>query len=266
MDVTRAGDPLTVATWNLHEGLPAAGGSQAGPEPATDEVVRLLTDRRVDIAAFQEVGFDAGGGSELLEEVRRRTELRHVTARPLHASSFFPERLSGVAVASRYPLRDPEAAMLPNPRLRTEIDGEEIHSHDKGLVGTTVSLWGLDLRVVSLHAFPFHLFRRAPDETEFKEVWDALADELRRRGEHDRLLVCGDFNTDDRSLMLRADSLPLSSSLEGRPTYRDRSYDDILHGAAVTLTGVDVVENFSDHRVCIASFRPAAGVGHRPSA
>ncbi|MCZ0987285.1 endonuclease/exonuclease/phosphatase family protein [Streptomyces diastatochromogenes] len=255
-----SGRCLTVASWNLHEGLPSAGGAGPCSPAAMDEVVGLLTDRGVGIAAFQEVGFDDRGRSELLESVRRRTPLRYVASYPLHDSSFFPGRLSGVAVASRFEVRTPRQYMLPNPRLRTRLDGKEIQSHDKGLVSVAVPLWGTTVNVTSLHAVPFYLFGRDPDEAEFKEIWDALAGELGRRATGRLSLVCGDFNTDNRGLVLSSDSLSLNSSFEGRPTYRNKSIDDILHGPGFTFDGAELIDNFSDHRACVATFRVAADV------
>ncbi|MEU9287712.1 endonuclease/exonuclease/phosphatase family protein [Streptomyces sp. NPDC048275] len=259
-------DRLRVASWNLHEGIPVSGGIlvPGGADHRSREVAAeiggLLADRRVDVAAFQEVGFDAEGTSEVLEHIRNTTRLRHIVTYPLHESSFFPDRLSGVAVASRFPLRDPRRHMLPNPELRTRFDGKEIRSHDKGLVSATLSpdgvdgVDGVDVEVTSLHSFPFYLFGREPGETEFKEIWDELSDELRRHLHHHPLVVCGDFNTPERGLLLSEDRLPLASSIAGRVTYKDRSVDDILYGPGIGLAGTEIVENFSDHRLCLADF------------
>lgn len=258
--VETEGDRLRVASWNLHEGVPACADAGRGEADhhsweVAAEVGGLLVDRRVDIAAFQEVGFDLGGTSEILEHVRSTTELRHIVAYPLHESSFFPDRLSGVAVASRFPLCGERRYLLPNPELRTHLNGKEIRSHDKGLVSVTFSPWDVDVEVTSLHSFPFYLFGREPGETEFKEIWDELSDELRRHLNSGPLLVCGDFNTPERGLLLSEDRLPLTSSIDGRTTYKDRSADDILFGPGIALTDTEIVENFSDHRVCLAEFR-----------
>lgn len=253
---------LTVATWNLHEAVPISDDADVvGPSVprAVEETIALLTDRRVDIAAFQEVGFDSGGTSELMEAVRRHTPLRYVAAHPLHESSFFPGRLSGVAVASRFPIREHVRHMLPNPELRTEMGGKEIRTHDKGLVAAAVDLGdGVELSVVSLHSFPFYLFHRDPHEAEFKAVWDALADRLGRQRQSDLALVCGDFNTEDRGLVLDAGALSLASSLDGQSSYGGKSVDDVLYGPGLVRRGVDVVVNYSDHSVCIVDF----GVGN----
>lgn len=246
---------VVVASWNLHEGVPAS--SDAGPCSlrTLDEVACLLTDRRVDIAAFQEVGFDGTGTSELLEHVRNVTALRHVTAFPLHASSFFPGRLGGVALASRFPWHDHSRFVLPNPDLTTHLEEKEIRSHDKGLVSATCSPWGIELGVTSLHSFPFHLFRREAQEADFKEIWDSLTDELRRQLDRHPVLVCGDFNTGDRRLVLDGEDMPLTSAIEGRATYKEESVDDILYSPSIELLRTEILANFSDHSMCLSEFR-----------
>ncbi|MEV6756807.1 endonuclease/exonuclease/phosphatase family protein [Streptomyces sp. NPDC051214] len=251
---------LTVVSWNLHEGVDGSSGAfanEAGPaDPrATAEVLAMITERGVDVAAFQEVGFDRHGHAELLEEVQRRTPLRHLAAHPLHASSFTPGRRSGVAVASRFPLRNTGRYLLPNPGLRVVLDGQEIHSHDKGHVRVTVDLGEAQVDVVSLHSFPFYLFRRDAAEPEFKDIWRALADELDRPGGPGRLLVCGDFNANASGLLLDTLGVPLASTFDGRPTQRNRSVDDVLHSPDLVLTESVTVDNFSDHRACVAVFQ-----------
>ncbi|MGW5733050.1 MULTISPECIES: endonuclease/exonuclease/phosphatase family protein [Streptomyces] len=251
---------LTVLSWNLHEGIDASSGAfahGAGPANprATEEVVAMIAERNVDVAAFQEVGFDRHGHAELLAELRRRTPLRHVAAHPLHASSFTPGRRSGVAVASRFPLRKTGRYVLPNPGLRVVLDGQEIHSHDKGHVRVTVGLGESEVDVTSLHSFPFYLFRRDAAEPEFKEIWRALADQLERPGGPRRLLVCGDFNANASELLLDTLDVPLVSTFDGRPTHRGRSVDDVLHSPDLVLTESVTVDNYSDHLACVAVFQ-----------
>ncbi|MGW6055492.1 endonuclease/exonuclease/phosphatase family protein [Streptomyces sp. NPDC055189] len=251
---------LTVVSWNLHEGVDGSSGAfanGAGPaDPrATEEVLALIAERDVDVAAFQEVAFDRDGHAELLAELRRRTPLRHVAAHPLHASSFTPGRRSGVAVASRFPLRNTGRYVLPNPGLHVVLDGQEIHSHDKGHVRVTVDLGEAEVEVVSLHSFPFYLFRRDAAEPEFKEIWRALADELVRPGGPRRLLVCGDFNANASGLLLDTLDVPLASAFDGQPTQRDRSVDDVLHSPDLVLTESVTVDNYSDHLACVAVFQ-----------
>ncbi|MER5761946.1 endonuclease/exonuclease/phosphatase family protein [Streptomyces sp. NPDC002082] len=246
---------LVVASWNLHEGVSARAGAGPADAEVLAEVTELLTDRRVDVVAFQEVGFDAEGSSELLSRVRETTALRHVVAFPLHASSFFPGRLGGVALAGRFPWRDARRVLLPNPGLSAVVGGNEIHSHDKGLVHATCRWGGRDLGVTSLHSFPFYLFGRDPGEAEFKGIWDALAADVRRSARSGPALVCGDFNTGDRALVLDRGSLPLSSATAGRVTYPRGAVDDVLHTADAGLPlRAEAITNFSDHKVLLCAF------------
>ncbi len=97
----------------------------------------------------------------------------HVASFPLSASSFREGELAGLALLSRYPLREPQPVKFSNLGLRHERDGTVVTSYDKGLLSAVVDRNGASVRLVSLHVPPFHRFGRAPGE--FESVWTELA-------------------------------------------------------------------------------------------
>ncbi|MFD9036584.1 endonuclease/exonuclease/phosphatase family protein [Streptomyces sp. NPDC059567] len=247
---------LRVATWNVHEAVPEGGTDDIfqGGESAyySRSVTDMLLEGAIDVIGMQEVGFSGEGRSELLDLILETTPLRHVAAFPLHASSFFPGRLSGVAIASRFPLRDVHRHRLPNPGLSTRFGDDVIHSHDKGLVSAVCeSDAGVRLDIATVHSFPFHLFGREATETEFTPVWKSLAARLGELSAQS-LLVCGDFNAEHAAELLAARGLPLGSAMTGTTTYRGSAVDDVLHGSGFRLVSSSTVPNLSDHCLCLA--------------
>lgn len=244
---------LRVASWNLHEGLPA---DEDGTSPSPDtshEVAALLRDNGVDLVGFQELDLDTNGESVTLRRVVEQTALRHTVVQRLSESSFFSGRFAGVALASRYPLTDVTRHLLPNPQLSVGSGGKVLRSHDKGLLAATVQAPGASFNAVSVHTLPFHFFRREADDHAFSGMWSALATSLQSLTGLP-LVVCGDFNTEKRDLILAAESLHLDASMTGHKTYRDLGLDDILHSPHFTLACVEALANFSDHRLCVAEF------------
>ncbi|GAA2795089.1 hypothetical protein GCM10010441_20440 [Kitasatospora paracochleata] len=244
---------LSVASWNLHEGLDA----EADPHPGAADsnsmhsVAHLVREHGIDVIGLQEVGFDADGTSELLDFLQAATPLRHIARHPLHESSFFPGRLSGVAIASRFPLYALKRHSLPNPRLSVQLGDAEIRSHDKGFMSAQFDIGEIRIGVTVVHALPFHLFRREAADAEFKPIWEYLSTRI---GEEDakHAIICGDFNTPDRGLLLRDGFLKLSSAMGKQPTYKDVALDDILYGFGLRVGSATTVDNFSDHKLCIA--------------
>lgn len=249
---TNARAELTVASWNLHEGVPAAS-SRIGQVETVDQVTELINAHKIDIAAFQEIGFSDNGDCESLNAVRKATSLTHTAAWPMHGSSFCRDRLSGIAIASRYPLHEVGRHTLPNPNLRTRIDGTEIMSHDKGMISAKTQWADLELHIVTLHSFPFYLFGREAQEHEFEPVWKAMNSYLTDMGDGP-LIVCGDFNTPNRGLLLDKSGQRLQSALLGKTTYRGISSDDVLYSSDFTVQEIRIIENFSDHEMCAVDF------------
>lgn len=242
---------LRVATWNIHEGLPVGG--QHFDMAVQDELVSLISREQIDILCLQEVDFDRRGRSRILDVIRRRSGLRFAVKSILSESSFFPAKCAGVAIASRFPLGKSLERRLKNPGLVGQLDGNDIESHDKGMVSAVVSVAdGIVFTATSLHAFPFHLFGHRASDRAFTPIWTDLASELSSLAAYP-LIVCGDFNTGERDLVLRMASVSLSRAIGNVPTYKDRPYDDILVSADFCARSSWTVENFSDHRLCLAN-------------
>ena len=243
--------PLRVASWNVREGVPATDGQQVAL--AVDEIVSLLSEHRVDIVGLQEVDFDADSTSTILTAIRSRTKLSHTAHHVLSDSSFKPAKFAGVAIASRYSLTDAVERKFLNPGIASGTGSDSMNMHDKGLVSAHLSVHGHELRVSSLHAFPFHVFGRTAAEREFSFVWAditrALADKVTPSQ-----IVCGDFNTTRRDLVLENRNIALRRANVENATYMGEPLDDILFSDNFTLNSISVIPNFSDHHLCLTTF------------
>jgi len=254
---------LRVGTWNLHEGVPAAevgswGCLQDRPDAATNAktlgpttlaIVDRINKLKMDVVGFQEVRFDQGVAADL-HAVQTQTPLSYVAHFSLSPSSFFSGARAGVAIASRYPLSDVKQIKLPNPNLRRSASGQQISSHDKGLLTVQADVHGRAVTLASLHMLPFHIFDRSADDAAFSTIWRQLVIELTALSQLP-LIVCGDFNTPKRDFVSDPQSLQLHSAVDGRPTYNNAAIDDILYSSEFSASAVDTLPNFSDHAFCI---------------
>lgn len=254
---------LRVGTWNLHEGVPAAEVGSWGrihdrPETAanaatlertTVTIVQRINELDMDIVGFQEVRFDQGIAADL-DAVARETSLSHVETFALSPSSFFSGACAGVAIASRYPLKDVKRTMLPNPNLHRSASGQQISSHDKGLLTVQADVGGRPVTLASLHMLPFHIFERSADDVAFTTIWQQLVRELTALSQLP-LIVCGDFNTPKRDFVLSPKNLKLRSAIGNRPTYNNAAIDDILYSSQFSAGDVKTHPNFSDHAFCV---------------
>ncbi|MFC6080340.1 endonuclease/exonuclease/phosphatase family protein [Sphaerisporangium aureirubrum] len=227
---------VRVGTWNVNE----ATAVRSGVDPFL-EILHLVREQRLDLLAMQEVPFpDCSDVSPLFQRLLGETQLSYMAGHNLSPSYVRPGGRSGVAIASRFPFDEVTRAVFPNPQLVSE----GIYSFDKGTVTIRISLGGRKITLGSVHLFPFHRFHRRAEEPEFSAIWDHLAKEVEQYDD-EVVVFAGDFNTEQRDLVLRRLEGPLQSALPGGRV------DDVLFGGARLVT-VTTVPTFSDHPLCIA--------------
>lgn len=247
---------LRVGSWNAREGLPEHCTTVAAQPDALAPLVALLAEYDVDVLALQEIDFDPVGRSAVLDALRD-SPLGHVYAEPLSPSTYLPDHRAGLGIASRVPIVGHGLDLLPNPGLQIEANGQRMHSFEKGMIAGTVEFDGLRVTVASVHALPFRRFGRTPDEAEFAPIWQALADEL-GKFDGDPLVVCGDFNTPRRDLLLDVSDRVLARAIGDRPTHRGQSTDDILYSTELIPAAEPLVlPTCSDHELCLVYLAPS---------
>lgn len=240
---------IRVGAWNVHEGMTQGGQS-------FEECVDRVLAERLDLLALQEVPFSGGERpSPLLVSLAERTQLRHHAANVLSPAWLARGQLSGVAVASRFPIEASTTGTLPNPGLKSP----DMISFDKGTVTARIEARGRVMAMTSLHLPPFHRFGRRAEDRSFGYIWDDLAKQLEPEGD-ELLIIAGDFNTPHRQLLLRRMNAGLRSSVTV-PTHKGRTIDDIVHSTSAEQVSSRVVQTFSDHCLCVVELRLDAGHG-----
>lgn len=240
---------LRIGTWNLREAVPVNQDSGLA-DKAQREIIELLIRYKLDIVGLQEVDFHASR-SQTLGTVSKRTPLKHSAHSILSESAFHPGSQAGIAIVSRFPMKDVTRQRFKNPQLDGDLEGSQIRTFDKGYISATVVLAHKVISAVSLHVFPFHLFGRDADDPAFANIWSDLSGGLAELTSAP-LVVCGDFNTEKRDLISQTSEVPLSRAITHQPTYRNQSVDDMLFTSQFKLNSVGAIDNFSDHRLCYA--------------
>ena len=110
------------------------------------------------------------------------------------------------------------------------MNGNPIHSYDKGLISATIAIGEFAFTAVSLHVFPFHLFGDDASDSDFRMFWSDLSARLAYLAARP-LVALGDFNTPDRNLVLVPAGLTLKRAVIDKPTYNSESLDDLINVA-----------------------------------
>jgi endonuclease/exonuclease/phosphatase family metal-dependent hydrolase len=242
---------IRVGTWNIREAVPILGKRDAG----LPKLVDTLAGAELDVVALQEVTFASDGSSRQLDAITSGTELKHRVTYSLSPSAFHPGLCSGLAVLSRTQHGPVWRIALPNPGLLHRGPDGLMTSWSKGLVATCIMRDRMATWIACVHGYPFHRFGRDSREAEFAPIWRALGAAINGLPAGP-LVVSGDFNSGDRSLLIhqidRRVRPVVDGALADNPALR--SGDDVLYGAGLALRRATVTKTFSDHPLLSTEF------------
>jgi endonuclease/exonuclease/phosphatase family metal-dependent hydrolase len=238
---------LRVASWNVRECVAYATG-----QPSFDPV-ELISRIAPDILALQEVPFITDGSSVLLSDLRDRTELTNLSAFPLGPSSFHSDRHSGVATVSKYPFVSENRVWIKNPGLSIHEGVTSQPAHDKGILASKLSHESMEINVCNFHMFPFNRIGRPASDQIFASMWNSVQ-QLSEAFADSPSILLGDFNTPDRMLTERY--FPsVSRAIGDVPTHEGFAADDILFSPHFKFVRRLLLENDSDHLLCVGEFQ-----------
>ena len=242
---------MRVATWNVREGVPEGYEKRPPHSTVLDDMAAKVRELELDLLVLQEVDFSSNGDSHVINAIKSDTHLQNSREYSYSPSSFYAGMRAGMALVTRFPIVRHSSFLLPNPDLKVSYEGRQVGTFDKGVLSCVVDMNGIRTSVVAVHMFPFHMFERSASDPAFASGWEHIRRLIARLGEP--LIVAGDFNTSKRDLVVRGSEQRLQSAVDAQITHRGFSADDILYSAGrFRIDRVDVLDNFSDHQLCVA--------------
>lgn len=165
----------------------------------------------------------------------------------------------GQAILSKFPIVDHSFSFFENPKLELVTpQGEKWVSHDKGVSRVLVQIDdSVVLEISTLHLVPFRRFGV-----------DALSDDFKRLREniqslvlptHDRYLLQGDFNFDNKSLVGLLGNFFEGNDIkeveQNKPTTpKNRAYDHVVYKGIKHIASETVDTVLTDHYPIISLF------------
>lgn len=250
-------DAISLATWNIHEARDLKGKAF---DPWAE-----IKDYDKDVLCLQEFPIQGELGVKIVcRQIRRSSGYPFVAILPLSKAEYYSADPSyrshrsrqAVAILSRFPMSDIRYCLLPG--FEYLPDHAELEPHDKGAVSASIRTRVGMLRIVSLHAFPFHRFgidsrdMLARANKAFHAIDQFIADEADLLEVDQKLIVAGDFNAEQRwKLLKQPRRLMLRSGFDSdRPTrYDGRNHDDIIADQRLTICQQTILHTKSDHHL-----------------
>ena len=160
----------------------------------------------------------------------------------------------GLAIFSRFPLRETMRLDLPSPAIEFEFFGRKLTPTDRLLIGATTTIGGRDLQLLNTHLLAFFMLGSSSTLNPFQR--NLVAERL--AASRGPTILGGDFNVSQHeSLVAQFAAAGFATVQDKVPTWRRRPYvlDHVFHNAPMRCVNHEVVPTVaSDHHVVVADF------------
>ena len=250
---------MKIATWNVNEcvGITCNLDNQKTVDKVNfnnvDEIIEKLKENDFDVVCFQEYPILIDGEPKLTERILNETNLKYYEAYDTYDSYLFKGGRVGVAIFSKYEIKDSFKTLFGNPNMvKTSSSGAVYYSFDKPIIKVIISVDGEEYTIISGHAMAFAPFGKT--EFDYPESYKPLED-LMMSCNGQNLIVLGDFNSEKLFEIMPSIHTKYNDVVDGATTkeyYEKRGevqMDYILINNSLSFTDKFKVDNFSDHYI-----------------
>ena len=253
---------LKIATWNISCGIPFKWNMEDGVDNKNDyknytlidEVIEKINSENIDIIGIQESVSFENGEKSYAEIIAENTNLKYYTTFKVSKCHLIENASIEEVVLSRFPIKTSKNIMFENANLsKTSKDGRIYKLFDFGFIISNIKINdNLTLSFVTGHAPSFQVFDRIPEDYVgiYKKLEDNVEDIIK---ENKNVFVVGDYNSEKLLEMLPVLNDNFKNYVQGA-TFEGTSVDYILAKKNIKCLDTYMLQNQSDHTLCIASF------------
>ena len=220
------------------------------------EIIELIKEVNPDIISLQET--HKNKSQDQVQTIAKAVGLKYYISDTYADSHVEPGQKLGQGIISRFEISNHDFQLFYNPHFQVVWeDGSIAVSHDKGVTSCEIDIDDTKIALKTLHMIPFRRFGVDPLSKEAEMVLNDVQTKL--KGNNDRLLIQGDFNFDQESLMAILPSLftkEVKEIPQKEPTTpKGRKYDHIIY-KGLTLTESNTVKDvLTDHYPVVSEFQ-----------
>lgn len=247
-----ANHQFRIASWNIGAGLTHKEYASVSSE----YIAGILNEIQPDAVCLQEALFPYNTDYTQAKYLAGLLAKSYVAEWALDKTHLNPQAAAGLAILSRWPIKNIHRCTLPNPNLSsTAKDGATLLSHEKGILSAHIEWKTHNINLLCGHFLPIHIFGLSPQDPKLDQVKRAFANFLTEQPEMP--MIAGiDFGATYSSELLPADyNLSFSSLIEGATRPDGRQTDHILASEHWRVTCVNVVPTEADHHLCVADIQ-----------
>lgn len=235
---------MKIATWNIGEDERNDGGVLN--LNSYSYIKDMISNKDIDIICLQEAITSSSNLPSIGDYLKENTELKYYTQYELSASLINENSQIGLIISSKYPISNIQTFLFDNPNI-TFYNKEKNHKFipmNKGIIMADIK----GMRIFTAHSNPFYAFRIAKDKR--GQYTKSAEDFIIANSQNKSWLLLGDLNEDDlKCIFPRLTNL--AHDLIKEPTYKDKIYDHILVNKRIKGEGLEIVDTYFDHKLCI---------------
>lgn len=219
-----------------------------------DHIIELLQKENPDIITLQEIH---EGGVSQTKMIAETLGLKCYVADSYDNSHLKEGCKISLAIISRFPITSHNFQFFLNPKLKVNLEGKIVPSHDKGVTSVKITLEkNIGLIIKTLHLVPFKKTGVDPLSDSLKKVREDIEKKLMDKNAC--VLTQGDFNFDQKSLKKFLPKIldkRTKEILQDKPTTpKGRRYDHIIYRGLRMLDSKVISSVLTDHFPIITKF------------
>lgn len=212
-----------------------------------NQIIDTLNSENVDVVCFQEI--ITTESVAYIQKIAESTELKYFDFFELSPCNLVKNTDCGVAIMSKYPIKNSVKGLFPNPRIaKTTSSGKTYYTFDKGYICSTIDANGAEIKIFTHHGFPFRRFNSTPEANlpVFEHFNEVLITE-------NPDVVTGDFNAENFMELIHILPKAYQRTIGTITTVDGKSFDDILIRTGKEFSS-NLIKLLSDHFIVMTEF------------
>lgn len=211
-----------------------------------NQIINKINEEDIDVICFQEI--ITTESVAYIQKIAESTALKHFEFYELSPCNLVENTECGVAIMSRFPIKNSNKGLFPNPKLsKTTSSGKTYYTFDKGYICSSIDANGTEIKVLTHHGFPFRRFNSTPEAN--LDVFECFNSVLTTEKPN---VITGDFNAENFMELMPILSQDYKRTINQITTVDGKSFDDILIKKNISYSS-KLEKLLSDHYMVITS-------------
>jgi len=211
----------------------------------TAQIIDVINSEKFDVICFQEI--ITTQKTKYIKTIVENTDLKFYDYFELSECNIVKNTNCGLAILSKYPIKNIKKEMFPNPRLaKTISSGKTLYVYDKGYMISEIEKNGMKFKILTHHGFPFRRFDSCPENN--KQVFEFFDNVIDK---YNLDIITGDFNAENFMSLMNITSKKYKRTINAITTVDDKMFDDILVPKEIEYKS-EVKKLLSDHFLVIS--------------